>query len=321
MNNTVLITGGLGYVGGRVASYLKEFRPDMKVVVTTRKSTADRPSWAAGIPVRQMDLLNGDSIKAALKGINIVIHLAAVNEIECLADPEKAFHINSCGTLKMVKAAERERVRRFIYFSTAHVYGTPLVGTISELTPTRPIHPYAITHRAAEDFVLAVNAAKSVSGLVLRLSNGFGAPADASIDRWTLLVNDLCRQAVTTKKIMLRSSGLQLRDFVTLGDICRCVCHLLDLSVEKCDDGLFNLGGECTMSVIDMAKRVAARCSCLHGFVPEIGRAKNLEAETVAPLSYSVDKTKRTGFVLERNIDDEIDDTLMLCTRAFGGTL
>jgi len=71
----------------------------------------------------------------------------------------------------------------------------------------RPVHPYAITHHAAEDFVLAAHDEKRLMGYVIRLSNGFGAPAHAGVDRWTLLVNDLCRQAVQTRQLILRSAG------------------------------------------------------------------------------------------------------------------
>lgn len=318
MNNSILITGGLGYVGGRLVSHLKEFRYNLDVIVTTRKEAKDRPVWAAGITVRQMDLLNDDSISTALKGIDVIVHLAALNEIESVINPERALVINGLGTFKLLKFALSEGVKRVIYLSTAHVYGAPLTGTITELTPARPVHPYAITHKTAEDFILASNIKRGLLGIVLRPSNGFGAPADIGINRWTLVVNDLCRQAVTSRKITLRSSGLDMRDFVTLEDICRGIDHFIELPIEDCAEGLFNLGGECSMRIIDMAKRIAERCSCVLGFIPEIIRANDLSKEVPPAFCYNIEKLKKTGFSLRANVDNEIDNTLRLCLREFG---
>jgi len=129
-------------------------------------------------------------------------------------------------------------LERFIYFFTAHVYGEPLIGRITEATLPRPIHPYAITHYAAKNFVLAAHNQNKITGVALRLSNGFGAPTHPNVDCWTLLVNDLCRQAVQTRKIVLRSNGLQQRDLIPLMDIGGAVRHLIALPRSNCADGL-----------------------------------------------------------------------------------
>jgi UDP-glucose 4-epimerase len=113
--------------------------------------------------------------------------------------------------------------------STTHVYG-PQVGRLEETTLPAPRHPYATSHRAAEDAVLA--ASGNFTAMVLRLSNGFGAPTHAQANCWTLLVNDLCRQAVTDCTLRLRSAGLQHRDFIPLADVTRIVDHMLHLDAR-----------------------------------------------------------------------------------------
>src|ERR1051326_4797952 len=226
MNESILITGGLGYVGGRIARALAE-QTDFALLLGTRHSKLPKPAWLKRGSVIPLDVTGGQALHDVWKGVRFVLHLAAMNEIESAKDPAGAVTVNTLGTLKLVQAAERAGVERFIYFSTAHVYGVPLAGSITEATLPRPVHPYAMTHRAAEDFVLAAHDRKTMGGLVLRLSNGFGAPIRPEVNRWTLLVNDLCRQAVTARKLVLQSSGLQQRDFVTLSDVARAVLHCL----------------------------------------------------------------------------------------------
>jgi UDP-glucose 4-epimerase len=286
--------------------------------LSTHRPDRTPPAWLRAAEVVPLDVTRDADFDQACSGIASIVHLAALNEHASAADPQRALLVNSLGTLKLLQAAQRAQVERFVYFSTAHVYGAPLAGTITELSLPRPTHPYAITHHVAEDFVLAAHAQRALTGIVLRMSNGFGAPAHAGIDRWTLIVNDLCRQAVTQKQLVLRSSGLQRRDFITLGDAGRAVDHLLHLSAAACGDGLFNLGGECTLSVIELAERIAARCEATLGFRPALQRPQPAADEIGAALDYRIDKLKQAGFALRGGMNAEIDATLRLCQEAFG---
>ena len=245
-----------------------------------------------------------------------MVHLAAMNEVESARDPVGALQMNGLASLRLLEAARQVGVRRFIYFSTAHVYGTPLHGNIDEGTLPRPVHPYSITHKVAEDFVLAAHDRKQIEGVVIRLSNGFGAPVTQDVDRWTLLVNDLCRQAATVGELRLNSSGEQLRDFITLDDIARAAIHFLQLDFDQLADGLFNLGGGKVMSILEMTERIAARWKALTGREIDIVRSAGRRTPPVA-LNYRCDKLAATGFTLNSDVDREIDDTLKLCLKAF----
>jgi UDP-glucose 4-epimerase len=210
-------------------------------------------------------------------------------------------------------------VERFIYFSTAHVYGAPLVGSLTEQSLPRPVHPYSITHKVAEDFVLAARDQGKIQGIVLRLSNGFGAPAHAEIDRWTLVVNDLCRQAVADGVLVLRSPGLQWRDFITLTDVARAVAHFLNLPETDCGDGLFNIGGDCSLRIIDVARLVARRSQAVLGITLPIKRPEPGPGDEQPTLDYKIDKLQATGFTLLQNHEEEIDATLRFCRELAGG--
>jgi UDP-glucose 4-epimerase len=316
MSDRVLITGGLGYVGGRVARHLA--RAGRCELHLASRRPVDAPAWLERGRIVALDVTDELSLAAACEGVNQIVHFAAINEIDSAADPEQALVVNGLGTLKVLRAAIRAGVERFVYFSTAHVYGSPLAGRLDESTLARPQHPYAITHRVAEDFVLAARDKGEIAGVVLRLSNGFGAPERADVNRWTLLVNDLCRQAVVDRKLVLKSSGVQLRDFITLEDVGRAVEHVLELDAADLDDGLFNLGGGAAMSILEVAKRIAARCEVVLGFTPELQHPERKDGEVTLPLDFRIDKLARTGFALTSDIDGEIDATLRLCRQAFG---
>ena len=312
MSESVLITGGLGYVGGRIALALAD-QGRWQLRLTSR-DPSDPPSVLRDkAEIVSLDLLTGDQVKEVCRGIGTVIHLAAQNEVDAVSKPHEALLINGLGTLKLLEAARSAGVQRFIYFSTAHVYGAPLTGRITEETLTRPVHPYAITHRTAEDYVLAARDQEILDGIVLRLSNGFGCPAHAQVNRWTLIVNDLCRQAAATRSLVLRTHGCQWRDFITLSDVARTVVHFLAGRLFDSHNGLFNLGGECSLRVIDMAERIAARCEQVLGYRPQIHRPAPPEGESFPGIDYRIDKLKSTGVTLQKNLDAEIDATLRLC--------
>lgn len=314
MTAKVLLTGGLGYVGGRLALAMKD--AGHFVHCGTRRSGISEPDWFPDMRMVHLDWESVSSLSQACQGVDCVVHLAAMNEIESARDEVGALQMNGLASLRLLEAARAVGVARFIYFSTAHVYGAPLQGDIDETTLPRPVHPYAITHKVAEDFVLAAHDRKQIEGVVIRLSNGFGAPVSPSIDRWTLLVNDLCRQAATSGTLRLNSAGLQLRDFITLGDVARAVNHLIQLEVGQLADGLFNLGGGKAISIFHMAERIAARWQAMTGSEIPILRPA-WDGVPPPELNYRCDKLAGTGFKLNSEFDREIDGTLELCLRAF----
>ncbi len=317
MIKSVLVTGGLGYIGGRVCQHLAR-ESSIQLRVGTRDYQQSKPDWLNNGYLVNFDLDGQDSLDKVCDGVHSIVHLAANNEIDCAADPIRALNINSHGSIKLLNAAIKAGVQRFIYLSTAHVYGSPLSGTLTEESLPRPQHPYAITHKTAEDFILAAHDKGQINAVVLRLSNGFGCPERANVNRWTLLVNDLCKQAVTSKKITLHSSGNQVRDFITLTDVARAVEHVLNMTKEETSDGLFNLGGGHAIKIIDMAEIIVERCNKVLDLKLNIERMNSDVDEILNRLEYSMEKIKSTGFTLKSNFNEEIDDTLKLCHGSFG---
>lgn len=310
MTRNVLVTGGLGYIGGRVARHLAD--NGWRVTLTSRRALSP-PAWAAGMDLGVARFPLDDAAGRLCEGMDAIVHLAAPNEIQCQADPGQALADTAIGTWQLLEAAKSCNVRRFLYFSTIHVYGEPLEGRIDESRLPRPMHPYAIANRAAEDYVLAAARRGSVTGAVLRLSNAVGAPAHPDIDRWTLLVNDLCRQAARKQPLILRSSGIQYRNFVAMNDVTRAVAHLLEVPAETLGDGLLNLGGRSAHTILAMTELVARRCEQILGYRPPVQHPPTAANEVSHPVDFRSDRLYATGFKASGDLEAEVDDTLRFC--------
>jgi UDP-glucose 4-epimerase len=115
----------------------------------------------------------------------------------------------------------------------------------------------------------------------------------------------------------LRSAGLQSRNFIAIHDVARAISHCLDIDRTTMGDGLYNLGGDISVRVIDMVSEIADRCESVLGYRPPIRCAEPGPAEVTLPLEYRIDKFRSTGFALAGNRIEEIDATLRFCQGAF----
>ena len=306
----ILITGGFGFVGGRLGQHLQQAGHQ---VILGSRSPKNLPSWLPSGDVVRIDWDSEFNLEQVCSGAEVVIQASGMNAQDCATDPVAALEINGLVTAKLLAAATKVNVRRFIYLSTAHVYANPLIGKISEDTCPQNLHPYATSHLAGERAVLSAIHRGEIEGIVFRLSNAFGLPMHNDVNCWMLLVNDLCRQAVDTGKLVLHSNGLQQRDFITLQDVARCVEYFTDLPVN----GLFNVGGDCSLSVYEMAQLVAARCKIVLNFTPPIERVEPKLEDVSIPLEYCIEQLKSTGFKLQGKLEDEMDSILSFCLKPF----
>ena len=311
----VLITGGFGYLGGRLAQFLAS-QTGSEVVLGSRLSLPS-PPWLPQVQTVSMQWDSEVALEQVCTGVDSVVHLAGMNAQACAADPAAALEFNAAATARLVRAAARMRVKRFVYLSTAHVYGRPLAGVITENTCPVSLHPYATSHRAGEDAVRYALQGGAIEGIVIRLSNAYGAPAHKDTDSWMLLVNDLCRQAVLTHTLVLHSPGLDRRDFVPLPDVCAAIDHLLRLPTQNLGGGVFNVGGDWSPTVWEMARIIQERCVLSLGFRPELTRVEPPAGAAGAELHYRLDALMHSGFEPRADRLQEIDRLLACCREWF----
>src|ERR1044071_6981059 len=120
MNDTVLVTGGTGYIGARVCLTLAAHQ-NWNLRLTARQPEFAPRLLANHAEIVSLDLVSKSGMEKICRGIRCVIHLAGQNEIEAAKDPERALLVQALGTLRLLELAQKEGVERFIYLSTAHV--------------------------------------------------------------------------------------------------------------------------------------------------------------------------------------------------------
>lgn len=305
MTKTVLLTGGFGNIGGRFSTHLVH-TTDYNIRLSSRLDRV-APPWAKHATVVACDLTQPASLDAATLGVDTIFHFASLNDRECVADPKYAHLVNVIGTENLVKSAIRNGVKRLIYMSTIHVYGNPIIGRISEESPTRPTHPYGLTHLEAERVLSS--ASLEIQTVVVRSGNGFGYPMSPDVNIWHIIVNDLCTQAVRDELMTLNSPPNIERNFVTLADICRGLLHLDNEDLGLGRASTFNLGSRDSRTLRQMADLIAQRCRIKLGLdVGIVESAPKTTEET--SLDFDTSCIRQTGFATTEDFVSEIDGIL-----------
>jgi UDP-glucose 4-epimerase len=311
----ILIAGGFGFIGSRLANH---FTQAGHQVVLGSRNISNPPAWLPQAEVVQIVWDDDRELERCCAVVDVVIQAAGMNALECSADPVAALEFNGLATTRLVAVASRVGVKRFIYLSTAHVYASPLVGTITEETCPHNLHPYATSHLAGEHAVLSASQNGHIDGIVLRLSNSFGAPMHKDVNCWMLLVNDLCKQVVQTGRLVLQTSGLQQRDFIGMTEVCRVVEHFSVVHSESKPTGVFNLGSGKSQTVLEMAQFIQQRSVPILGFEPVLQRVQKKLNEQHQSLNYMEDNLDKLGINLNGLANtSEIDSLLRFCQKAF----
>ncbi|HYP98900.1 MAG TPA: NAD(P)-dependent oxidoreductase [Polyangiaceae bacterium] len=162
----ILITGATGKVGSRLSKRLAQRGDQVRALVRDASRAADLRE--AGIELVTGDLLDQDSLAAAVRGVDAVVHCAAFFRG---ATPEQAHAVNDFGTQQLANAAREASVKRFIFTSTGLVYGPSAGRLCAEDGPCAPLAAYPVSKLAAERFLLAVG---GLDARVLRLPFVYG---------------------------------------------------------------------------------------------------------------------------------------------------
>ena len=317
MRSSVLLLGGFGTIGARLAARIAT--ADRHSLVLSSRTHRDAPPWAPRARTCVIDVTDERDWSHHLDGIDTVVHLVSLTDFHAKDDPELAWRVGVDGTSRLLEYSIRRGVRRIIFLSTGHVYGTPYTGHITELTPPCPQQPYAETHLAAERLIAEAHASGAISGIRLRLSNGFGPPMQSDNTIWQVLINDLARQAVERNELVLRSTGLQERNFISFTDVCSALLHTIEMPDAAVDDGLFNLGSKTSLRILDAAERVRERAQRILAKSIPLHVPPGSADEHYPHLRFDSSKLRATGLQLSDDIDTEIDALIRYCIDTFGG--
>ncbi|GAA4058395.1 UDP-glucose 4-epimerase GalE [Streptomyces shaanxiensis] len=180
---TWLITGGAGYIGAHVARAMTD--AGERVLVLDDLSAGFPARLPAGVPLVEGSALDGDLLKrvCAEHAVTGVVHLAARKQVgESVAQPTRYYRENVGGLATLLEAVAEAGIKRFLFSSSAAVYGNPDVDLITEDTPCAPVNPYGETKLTGEWLVRAAGRAHGISTACLRYFNVAGAAAPELAD-------------------------------------------------------------------------------------------------------------------------------------------
>lgn len=314
----VLVTGGFGFLGGRIAQYFLSKGHD--ILLGTSRDVKLRDSFLDDVQVVKTPWNDEAELDKVCSGVDLIIHASGMNAKDCIEDPAGALTVNAVATANFLQSAIKMNVKRFLYISTIHVYTDTLHGVISEKDCPTNLHPYAASHRAAEDVVLWAQKNKLIDSVVVRISNGFGMPTRREVNCWMLLVNDLCRQAVEHKQLVLASNGMQVRNFIPISEICSAIDFLvcqLPFVQSVGDEGPINVGGKTSLSILEMATLIQSRCGVILGYVPDLVVGEQGNNGKILHLDFQINRLKALGYSHQHTLTVEIDKLLTYCYDSF----
>ena len=309
----ILITGGFGYVGGRLARHLASSGHE---VFIGSRTLQPKPSWVVKGSIIVMDWGDERSLLDACKNMDVIVHAAGMNAKECLENPEWALKVNGVATESLVRAASEHLVSQFIYLSSAHVYSEDLSGVISEGHSVANTHPYAISQVAGEQATINSHSNIAMQTVVVRLANAIGAPLAKDVNCWMLVVNDLCKQAALDRRLVIRGPSSGVRNFITMTDVCMGVEFLVTNRQDRLHPLICNLGDK-TKTIGNIASAIKSIYLNEKGMDLEIIELSNDRSET-RNLDFRSSVLAGLGCQWSSNFKEELTGLIRFCEFEFG---
>lgn len=272
---TVLVTGGAGYIGAHTVRALCGAKRRVIVLDTLERGNREA--------VVDAELVVGDIADQELVGkicrdhkITSVIHFAAYKAVgESMLKPEMYWSNNVASTEKLLAVLAEQKVDKFVFSSSAAVYGTPKSAPVTEAMPTVPESVYAETKLAVEKFLgtLALNSTQPINSVSLRYFNAAGASSDNKIgEDWSSSQNLLPRvmRALldTAFKFEIYGNdydtpdGTCIRDYIHVEDLATAHLKALEYLESGGKTLACNIGtghGTSVMQLIDLTEKIAKR--------------------------------------------------------------
>jgi dTDP-glucose 4,6-dehydratase len=260
-----LVTGGAGFIGSNFVRQLLAERPDVEVV------NLDALTYAGHLEsLRDLesdpryrfvhgDICDGDAVREAMEGADVVIHLAAESHVDRSIIEDAPFvRTNVLGTATMLAAALEAGVSRFVQVSTDEVYGElpwrdPAEGDadaprFTEETPVAPRSPYSASKAAGDHLALAYHTTHGMDVVVTRCSNNYGPYQFPE-----KLIPVILTRALADEPVPVYGDGLYVRDWIHVGDHCR---GLLAAAEHGRAGRAYNFGGDAERTNLSLVREI-----------------------------------------------------------------
>ncbi len=215
----VLVTGGAGFIGSHTVEALLETGVGVRVLdnfsTGKRQNLPDHPQ----LELQAGDIRNPQDVNAAMQGVTHVLHLAAQVSVQAsVADPPASCTQNIYGFVNVLHAACQYRVQRFVYASSAAVYGVPEQVPLSEESRLAPISPYGLEKYVNEQYAALFASLYGFHSMGLRYFNVFGPRQDPK-SPYAGVISKFIERISENKPLIVFGDGLQTRDFIYVKDI------------------------------------------------------------------------------------------------------
>lgn len=250
----ILITGGAGFIGAEIArAHLNEGHD---VTVVDNLVAGRRGQVPAGARFHLLDIRDAEleRVFASEGPFDVVSHHAALKDVrKALVDPRQDAEVNVLGTLNVLRCAAEYSSGRFIFPSSAAIYGDPMVFPTPESAPMAPISPYGISKAAGERYCAFFAQQRGLAVVALRYGTVFGPAATEESEAG--VITKFARQMLSDRHPVIFGDGEQTRDLIHVDDIV--AANLLAAQGAPRPWAVYNVGTGVETSVNDV-------CHILH---------------------------------------------------------
>ena len=250
----IVITGASGYIGSRLCLFLSEKGHHITAVCSSK--IPQQKGWTEKIKQFIVGDIRNEGIIDQISNLkaDVIIHLVSLDHHDSEKKPSFVSEINVQPTWNLLDACTAKGLKKFIYFSTIHVYGKNQNGFVSENQTITPFNAYALTHALSEEICNYYERKTKTECINIRLSNSYGEPIFLDAKCWSLIVNDLTRSAFENKRIILNGDGSPIRDFIHYSDICNAIDSLVKNNIKN--ENTFHLSSSNSITMLDVAIKV-----------------------------------------------------------------
>ncbi len=233
---TYLLTGGAGFIGSNIAEELITRGESVRIL--DNFSTGKRENLRNienQIELIEGDIRNYDTVQKAIRGIDIVIHQAALPSVpRSIDDPITSNDVNINGTLNMLNASKEAKVKRFVFASSSAIYGdNPVLPKREEMLP-EPLSPYAVNKLTGESYCKVYSKVYGLHTVSLRYFNVFGPRQDPN-SQYSAVIPKFLKLMTEGKQPVINGDGTQTRDFIHVSNV---VEANLVAATADCEPGL-----------------------------------------------------------------------------------